>query len=55
MPSIRWDKAYALIFDVDARHDTKLMQQKEDLRFLISKRILEILRFAQHCGHRRLR
>jgi len=36
------DKAYSLIFEVDARQDPKLMQQKEDLRFLISKRILEI-------------
>jgi membrane-bound lytic murein transglycosylase D len=36
------DKAYSLIFDVDPRHDPKLMQQKEDLRFMISKRILEI-------------
>jgi membrane-bound lytic murein transglycosylase D len=36
------DKAYSLILDVDTREDVKLIQQKEDLRFLISKRILEI-------------
>jgi len=36
------DKAYSLILDVDTRQDAKLIQQKEDLRFLISKRILEI-------------
>jgi membrane-bound lytic murein transglycosylase D len=35
------DKAYSLILDVDL-YDTKLIQQKEDLRFLISRRILEI-------------
>ena len=35
------DKAYSLILDVDL-DDAKLIQQKEDLRFLISKRILEI-------------
>ncbi len=36
------DKAYSLILNVDTRQDSKLIQQKEDLRFLISKRILEI-------------
>ena len=36
------DKAYALILDVDTAEEEKLYQQKEDLRFLISKRILEI-------------
>ena len=36
------DKAYSLILDVDTQQDVKLIQQKEDLRFLISKRILEI-------------
>ncbi|MCJ8501558.1 LysM peptidoglycan-binding domain-containing protein [Desulfatitalea alkaliphila] len=37
------DNAYALILDVDTRYDDiELIQQKEDLRFLISKRILEI-------------
>jgi len=36
------DKAYSLILDVDTAGNPKLIQQKEDLRFLISKRILEI-------------
>lgn len=36
------DEAYALIIDVDTSDNPKLIQQKEDLRFLISKRILEI-------------
>ena len=36
------DKAYALIITVDPESADKLVQQKEDLRFLISKRILEI-------------
>ena len=36
------DKAYSLILEVDIADNPKLIQQKEDLRFLISKRILEI-------------
>ncbi len=36
------DKAYSLILGVDTLQSAKLIQQKEDLRFLISKRILEI-------------
>ncbi len=36
------DHAYALILDVEAQDDFKLIQEKEDLRFMISKRILEI-------------
>jgi membrane-bound lytic murein transglycosylase D len=37
------DQAYALILNVDdAKDNPKFIQQKEDLRFLISKRILEI-------------
>jgi len=36
------DQAYALILNVDAESNAKLAQQKEDLRFLVSKRILEI-------------
>ncbi len=36
------DKAYAMVLEVDTNQDPKLIQQKEDLRFLISKRILEI-------------
>lgn len=36
------DQAYALILNADTSDRTKLFQQKEDLRFMISKRILEI-------------
>ncbi len=36
------DDAYALILDVEIEDDAKLLQEKEDLRFSISKRILEI-------------
>ena len=36
------DQAYALILKVDPSDQTKLTQQKEDLRYMISKRILEI-------------
>ncbi len=36
------DKAYSLILTVEADGPPSLVQQKEDLRFLISKRILEI-------------
>jgi membrane-bound lytic murein transglycosylase D len=36
------DRAYALILNVDTSDRPKLIQQKEDLRFMISKRILEI-------------
>jgi membrane-bound lytic murein transglycosylase D len=36
------DQAYALILEVDTTDQPKLIQQKEDLRFMISKRILEI-------------
>jgi membrane-bound lytic murein transglycosylase D len=36
------DKAYALILKVEPNVNEELSQQKEDLRFLISKRILEI-------------
>ena len=36
------DHAYALILKIDTNNSPKLIQQKEDLRFMISKRILEI-------------
>jgi len=36
------DQAYSLILNVDTTNRPKLIQQKEDLRFMISKRILEI-------------
>ena len=36
------DRAYALILEIDSSNSPKVIQQKEDLRFTISKRILEI-------------
>lgn len=36
------DQAYNLVLSVDTEDNPKLIQQKEDLRFMISKRILEI-------------
>ena len=36
------DQAYSLILDIEHEDQPQQMQQKEDLRFLISKRILEI-------------
>ena len=36
------DQAYASILSVDTTDQPKVIQQKEDLRFMISKRILEI-------------
>ncbi len=36
------DQAYALVLEVDTDNNPELIQQKEDLRFMISKRILEI-------------
>ncbi len=36
------DQAYALILRADTSDHTKLIQQKEDLRYMVSKRILEI-------------
>jgi len=36
------DQAYSLILSAETYDDPKLIQQKEDLRFMISKRILEI-------------
>ncbi len=36
------DQAYSLILNVDTNDDPELIQQREDLRFMISKRILEI-------------
>ncbi|MFV9645587.1 MAG: transglycosylase SLT domain-containing protein, partial [Desulfobacterales bacterium] len=36
------DQAYSLILNVDTNDDLALVQQREDLRFMISKRILEI-------------
>jgi membrane-bound lytic murein transglycosylase D len=36
------DEAYALVLKVNTQRSPELIQQKEDLRFMISKRILEI-------------
>jgi membrane-bound lytic murein transglycosylase D len=36
------DQAYALVLSVDPGNDPTLQQEKEDLRFTVSKRILEI-------------
>jgi membrane-bound lytic murein transglycosylase D len=36
------DEAYSLILEVDPENDPKLLQEKEDLRIAISRRILEI-------------
>ena len=36
------DQAYSLILTIDTSENSKLIQQKDDLRFMISKRILEI-------------
>ena len=36
------DKAYALILELDDEDDAQMAKRKEDLRYLISKRILEI-------------
>ena len=36
------DQAYSLILSADSNDTPKLIQQKEDIRFLISRRILEI-------------
>lgn len=36
------DEAYTLVLKVDTDNNPELIQQKEDLRFMISKRILEI-------------
>lgn len=36
------DQAYSLIINTEYTDEPKLLQQKEDLRFMISKRILEI-------------
>ncbi|MGW8273327.1 MAG: lytic transglycosylase, partial [Thermodesulfovibrionales bacterium] len=36
------DQAYDLILKVDTQDDPELTQQKEDLRFMISRRVMEI-------------
>ena len=49
------DQAYSLILSVDTNDNAALTQQKEDIRFTISKRILEIYasrNFAVNGNHR---
>jgi len=49
------DQAYSLILSVDSNDNAALAQQKEDIRFTISKRILEIYtsrNFAVNGNHR---
>jgi membrane-bound lytic murein transglycosylase D len=47
------DQAYSLILKVSPEEDPELLQQKEDLRFTISKRIIEVYssRFTVANGH----
>jgi len=45
------DQAYALVLEVNAGDDFQVIQQKEDLRFMISKRILEIYASRNHMAH----
>jgi membrane-bound lytic murein transglycosylase D len=47
------DQAYSLILKVNPEDDSGLLQQKEDLRFTISKRIIEVYssRFTVANGH----
>jgi len=49
------DKAYALLLKIDDEDDPGMVKRKEDLRYLISKRILEIYasRNTMAKGHRR--
>jgi membrane-bound lytic murein transglycosylase D len=49
------DRAYGLVLGVETNDGHKLLQQKEDLRFLICKRILEIYasRHTAVCGNYR--
>ena len=42
------DTAYSLILRMETDHDPELLQQKEDLRFTISKRIIEV--YASRLG-----
>ncbi len=47
------DKAYSLILKINKNGDPEVLQQKEDLRFTISKRIIEVYasRFTVVNGH----
>ena len=42
------DSAYELLISVDPDDDADLLQQKDDIRFLISKRTVEIYASRQH-------
>ena len=48
------DKAYSLILEVEKDADQEMLQQKEDLRFTIAKRIIEVYasRFNTVNGHK---
>ena len=49
------DESYSLILKVDDHFDSTIMQQKEDLRFTISKRIMEVYasRFSVVAGNQK--
>lgn len=49
------DESYSLILKVDGEQDSTIMQQKEDLRFTISKRIMEVYasRFSVVAGNQK--
>ncbi len=49
------DESYSLILKVDDQLDSTIMQQKEDLRFTISKRIMEVYasRFSVVAGNQK--
>jgi len=45
------DSAYELLISVDPDDDTELLQQKDDIRFLISKRTVELYASRQHVAN----
>ena len=49
------DESYSLILKVNGEYDSTIMQQKEDLRFTISKRIMEVYasRFSVVAGNQK--
>ncbi|MDX1778924.1 MAG: hypothetical protein R3339_08590, partial [Thermodesulfobacteriota bacterium] len=49
------DESYSLILKVNGEYDLTIMQQKEDLRFTISKRIMEVYasRFSVVAGNQK--
>jgi membrane-bound lytic murein transglycosylase D len=50
------DQAYSLILRVDPEDDSEILQQREDLRYTISKRIMEVYasRFTVVNGHNKV-